>query len=808
MSQRRLPSECILNIIRLLSDEYDTDTMASLLCVNKSICAATLPFLYQDCFNDSMHKNRPHSNKDPKITTAQMMRTLLRQVRPQSRIPDILKATYLSQDDQSNLESTAVSPQPAPVFKYRQFIRHIKVYYVHQYCMFEPVHTNSPLMDYAATNQLYERFVDEGYITSNVPDVYRNNALAMVLEMVFFQQLTWTLCQDFPESIESLKIPLHDIQRYIDHVHRFTSLSDVRFSVQGVGLYRRFMPVDIQGPNLIQPEERVRYLEGMMEFVRRHTSIHKNVLQKVELPHLSDRDGTGQRLHFAIQSLLPPFQISRSIDTDWIGLLARHTDANLGYLESLTLNHNFRYQQVEEISKVLASHPPLLPRCRALKHLIAETLGPDMFEWAVMEKKKKDAQHQQESTVGGYSSSWQHSHYNNGLVPLQSIKITNQKASPLVQELNDIAFAFSDSLEELCVDDGRWGFKEFVEDTNASRTVFYGQGWHLPHLRCLFSDVFDLRLHFDMDALQRCRALESLTLRDAVVNYRHRDIRSWSVVHLLHLKRLDLKGSPALHFNMESLHHSPCLEELTLKMDTAFRGTFWCFLIPYPEELECEDSDTEAVDGHESSGIPGSNQGHQSIGRRPRYTWDWHLPKLYKLELAAVFAFMFDFQWLQYLPNLRSLRLSTISWANKLHERHITLKDLSKREQQQPLDEYGPREILSDRYIGLPKLESIELDGSWIFEENVLEVLCMRVAPNLHCINFGSDCTGFTLEECITLSRKMPHLKKILLILPWTHDEIRQLGLIPGKDLQDEQRNKKCVEYSLDRNIFYDAQGL
>ncbi|KAK3821499.1 MAG: hypothetical protein J3Q66DRAFT_333455 [Benniella sp.] len=258
---------------------------------------------------------------------------------------------------------------------------------------------------------------------------------------------------------------------------------------------------------------------------------------------------------------------------------------------------------------------------------------------------------------------------------------------------------------------------------------------------------------------------------------------------------------------MDSLHHSPCLEELTLTMGHAFRLNTWCYLMPSPEVLEREDSDTQEANGQELPGMPDSNQGHQPTGRRPRYTWDWHLPNLRKLDLAAVFAFLFDFQWLEYLPNLQSLRLNTLSPTSTLHERRITLKDLSRREPRSPPDEYGSSDALLDRYVSLPKLESIELGGRWIFEKNVLEVLCLAVAPNLHRITFGNDCTGYTLEECITLSRKMPLIKKMDLPMLSAGGEIQGMGLVPIGAFQDEQCNKERVTFYLDGGTFCDILG-
>jgi len=609
-----------------------------------------------------------------------------------------------------------------------------------------------------------------------------------------------------------LTISLKDIQRYIDHVHQFSSLSSVTFSIQALGYIRQYD--DLYTNDLtrgIEVAERDGFFKSMMEFVRQHTSIHKNVLRKVEVPHSAQLYKTDQHsipdVYYAIQSLLPSFQNLRSITTGPIELLARHTDTSPSCLESITVLPRSGYLDGEEISELMSKHPPFLPRYRFLKHLTTETLGPDMFQWAVLEKmKQNEAEHQQESIVDRRLSSWQQRHHTNDLVSLQSIRISNKKSSLLNQELNDIAFAFSDSLEEWSVEDGSKSDEESEEEDDADDAprIIHGQGWDLPRLRSLSLKVLGVRLHFDMDGLEQCRALESLTMHDDMINYRHRDIHSWQIVCLPHLKELDLKGSPALHFNTDSLHQSPCLEELTMKM-TPIPGKddgYCQYRIPSLERLVHEDPDTEGVGGHESSGMSGSSQEYRSIEGRPQYTWDWHPRDLRKLDLAAVFALMFDLQWLQHLPNLQSLRLDISSPVETTCRRHITLKDLLRREPQQTSDEGGSGEILSDRYISLPKLDLIELNGDWIFENKVMDTLCMAVAPNLSSFIYNSRYADLSLRECIALSRKMPRLKKIgLRTLPSWEDPYR-LGLEPEESVQYKQLVMKVV-FVIDECDYY-----
>ncbi|KAK3821510.1 MAG: hypothetical protein J3Q66DRAFT_398540 [Benniella sp.] len=814
MHQQQLPPECILIIIRFVHNNSDTDTMASLLRVNKTICAATLTFLYRDCFGFIRRRLNRHYMYERQwlpLTLSGLVRTLLGQVHPQSRIPDILKVAFLSPDNQTDLGPTA--PPPPHLFKYWRFLSTVDVEFEVIRPMFQSICDSSPLMGYAATNRLYEKYKDVDYIANYANSESKDRWLRAVLRANIYQELIWMLCQDHPESIDSLTIPLKDIQRYIDHVHLFTSLSSVKFSIRvlehirqyGYGRYHTNDPT--RG---IEETERNGFFRSMGEFVRQHTSIHKNVLQNVEVPSSSELYKTDQHsipdVYYAIQSLLPSFQNLRSITTGRIELLARPTNTSPGLLESITVLPRSGSLQAVKISELLRKHPPFLPRYRPLKHLTTETLGPDMFQWAVLEKEKKqqEAELQLDSIVGRHMSSQQHEHHTSDLVRLQSINISNKNRSLLIQELDDIAFAFSDSLEEWRVEDGFTRHGGLVEEDDDASRIIHGQGWDLPRLRSLSFELFGVRLHFDMDGLGRCRALESLTLHDNLTTYRRWGIRSWPVVCLPHLKKLDLKGSPALHFDMDSLHNSPCLEELTMEMTHLSGGKdkYWQYHIPPLEGLEYEDSDTEGVEDHESSGMSGSSQAYQSIGGRPQYTWDWHPSKLRKLDLAAVFALMFDFRWLQHLPNLQSLRLNISSPVKTAHRRQIALKDLLKREPQQASDESVFGEILSGRSISLPKLESIELNGDWIFEDKVMDTLCMAVALHLCSFSYNSRYAGLTLSECIALSRKMPRLKKIQLrTLPTWEDPCR-LGLEPEKSAQYEQLVKGVV-FAIDGQKYY-----
>ncbi|KAK3821606.1 MAG: hypothetical protein J3Q66DRAFT_438424 [Benniella sp.] len=804
MLRQSLPLECVLIILGFLSEDYDTDTMASLLCVSRTICALTLPFLYGDCFKSDMHRCRPRSKKTVITSVHQLVCTLLMQVYPQDQIPSFLQVAYLSQDDSNDLQANA--EHPTPVFQYRSFLRKLAPGNALRCCLYD-IHRSFYIMDDEANNRLYDRYVADGVII-NVRDPYKSTALVHALKVDTYQQLIWILCQGYMDSIEELSIPLSDIERYIDHVDQFKTLSKVNFTVDketNIPHYMHtYIPPDEYGQRRDEMEgDRERLFMAMVRFVKRHTSIHHHVLRHVVLPDEAlfpeIRRYSTVDVWFAIQLCLPPPQNLRQINRNNLyNVVVRQSEINLSHVESIMLDP--AVDNPARVFKIWDSRTPFLSRCRALKNLNMGTLGSDMFQWAVLEKKQKDAVQQQQSVAGRQLSSWQHSHQD--LVPLQSIKITHNTPLTPVQELNDIVFAFSDSLEDLTVCE-EWDFDRMIStDLRTSSQVVHGRDWNLPHIRYLQVEVQYSQLQFDLDALQRFRALELLYLEDRIAIYDHRDIRSWPPLNHPHLKRLVLNGSPALFFNLDSLHHLPCLDELELGTLGSIDGHY----IPSPEEM-CEDSQTQdqqaaTANGHELSGTPGSSQGYQSIGKRPRFTWDWYLPIVQDLELRAAFAYKFDFQWLQHLPNLHSFSLNSSSTQQAIHERSLTLNDLSRGPQQQQDEDEG--KITSDQYLSSPTLETIVLKGHWSFDAKVLEVFCLVVAPNLRRVHFGPACGGHSLLEWVVVARRMPCLEQSRLDRQFTISEIHELGL-STTNLQDEYPNKRHLKHILHEREYWDV---
>ncbi|KAF9118930.1 hypothetical protein BGX30_004204, partial [Mortierella sp. GBA39] len=148
-------------------------------------------------------------------------------------------------------------------------------------------------------------------------------------------------------------------------------------------------------------------------------------------------------------------------------VLSRHNRArlmhhplatNLRYVEAIVAGYGQWREPVFEYSQ-------LLRRCRNLKTLEMIPLSKGSFKWAVQEK----------ATHAECGS----------LVPLQRVHI--QEYHSFTDEINDIAFAFSNTLQFIRVDD--------IVQGEGDPTVRIGQGWvDMPKLTHLTLSIRKSRL--------------------------------------------------------------------------------------------------------------------------------------------------------------------------------------------------------------------------------------------------------------------------------------------------------------------------
>ncbi|KAG0040543.1 hypothetical protein BGZ83_002499 [Gryganskiella cystojenkinii] len=122
--------------------------------------------------------------------------------------------------------------------------------------------------------------------------VFRYGALSVTLR----RDLTWTLCSPVLEQIQSLIIPLSDIDRYLNAIERLHSLNSVTFMVDEVLALMPSLSDPLVAPNdrySQQLEEGLlrqnRQFTSMVEFVRLHGLLFKNKLRTTDcsVDHMS-----------------------------------------------------------------------------------------------------------------------------------------------------------------------------------------------------------------------------------------------------------------------------------------------------------------------------------------------------------------------------------------------------------------------------------------------------------------------------------------------------------------------------------------
>ncbi|KAF9155827.1 hypothetical protein BG015_008404 [Linnemannia schmuckeri] len=765
-----LPLECLQLVIRFLATQDDTHSLATLLRVNKYVCSATLPFLYEGplllpvltgyCFENSALARRLN-----------LITTLLLGV-PEVSLSDLLKVTF------RRMPVSTESPQLlfAP---YHSFVTGFLFSQSHQlYEAFFQKNVRQPdqrLVDHIALNGLEGRFIAEDPL-GRISDEANWDAVSSGFDRQISADLTWALCSN-AERIKSLTVPLSEIANYLSIVPRFKVLSDVSFHFD-----RRVQYVQDDAPDELSPQElevlrkhekeRTEHLEAMIFFVQEHRRCHNNVLRTATCPRAPPfYEDCSAAYEARLNQSLPPLLNPQFLDSrNWTQFASKVQETNLSSVKTITQpsvaagRHEFN-----EIVKQI----PFLHRCRALDTVHLGSLISDMFQWAVDERKNYNAK-----IAAGQDLSPQ------PLVPLR--ELTAQFVLPSQDEqINGIAFAFGDTLERLRVH----GCLFKAVDVHHQPTVFaIGQEpglpsssslspcWHVPKLSYLYVDFLHNFVRIHPRLFARSSRLAIVVLMDRRNAYSTRDIERWESAELEHLESLLLMGTPAVSFHPDSLTTTVNLRYLGLKIPNAPSSNH-PFIPPLAELDDFEDDDFA---------------GSAPSPRRPIWTWDWDLPKLTDLDLTGEFAYRFQFRMLRGTPGLVHF-LVDIRSASSEHKRTVSIKDLVKSTQDGKTTETLQDDDNDDdtrnsqlEYIHLPDLRKFSLIGPWTFDKQVLAILCSKVAPNMSHLTL-QGCSGFGLAEWVNVTSEYLYgLVEAVSSVPIersSREEVEEVGLVA--DLTD-----------------------
>ncbi|KAG0024415.1 DEAH-box ATP-dependent RNA helicase prp22 [Podila clonocystis] len=634
-------------------------------------------------------------------------------------LPQVLQIAYFPEPNDTS--SVTVLPSP-PFVDYSSFIRnmHFDLSMFKINFMFSEK-IRAKLDMYAATHPLQdlERLIQRSLQTVRPRNFGRTVASHLRTA------LTWVLCDPVLEQIRSIDIPLSDITRYLAVVHRFQSLSFVNFVIDIAVNYQPgpLALTTLQAPDQVQEFQQTtnQLFEDMVRFVEESIRLFGKQLRQVEFPELYDGHCTQQYpkpIMIQIMQALPPLDSPRHLhERNWLQFVS-HLESTC--LDSV-LTINAPTDELQWLTDLIQAGE-YLPRCRSLKTLHLPYFVPGAFQWAVDEKNHR-------GTLG------------QDLVPLRRISIIQFNSNPVL-EIDDIAYAFSDTLEDFTYDCNCLDEEDEETWNPIPQNFTAGYKWTtMPVLKSLSILMDNHVLALDPNTLALCPALQIIDISDYKQNFSPAS-RIWmEPFKLPGLTRIKLQGSSAIGFNLDTFRSTPRLERVELSMSCSF-------LIDNSLDLPAQEYDV-------------------SLPNSPRkWTWNWDLPCLTSLELGPGFASIFQFRMLEGCPALTLLRLMMTGPDVPQEGVEVSDRDLI-------------HSIDKNRFFSCPSMTSLYLFGPWVLRPLFLQTLFGNVMPNLKDV-FTMQCLGHSIAEWVEATTQLPQLTSATAIRP-DPDAIEQemAGLVP-----------------------------
>ncbi|KAF9330618.1 hypothetical protein BGZ91_000082, partial [Linnemannia elongata] len=676
-------------------------------------------------------------------------------------------------------------------FDYHGHIRHLDV---------EPT-AITEFMDDTQSKNLLE-FINQDEFMNKCRRIHVPSAVLVnkdVLEKIFLwflpkvicRKVIWTLASPILEQLESLVISVGIIGRYTEVVSRLKRLRRIRFYMDEVfdydGEEEEYGPEDVRGSGT---EDQNVVMQALFQFVVEHIRLFKGCLRVVQFsPSGQDNDNdffeetsVPWETQLAIFRLLPALERPTWLHSDnWMQFATKPLVTDLEHVEYID-----NLTPVSLWFDMVRPHRQFLQGCRSLKQLRMASLGQGSFNWAAQEKRDMETRRgrinkEAPSTLQGPRTA----DAEHGLVPLEVVKLF-EHTEPHTDELNDIAFAFSQTLVSIDFHSAS------LEIFDPSRSIHLGQGWiTLPRLirLALIGDAG--RIVVDRALFTHCPNATHIEINDGTEEYHCQDIVPCLPAALPNLRNLCLRGWSALTFHPATLSSSTILTTLRLSTVRCGIADPICFIPPI-EELNRFYDMAGYVDITEEAEEPvaagGGEQPNPMIEiTRPHWSWDWHLPHLHSLHLTSEFAYRFEFKMLMGCPELKHLFLNMLT-EEKQHPRVITRADLFTSSSSSSSNTDGNNDHQSTRIVA-GKLSILRMAGLWIMDDAVLDEFLTFMFP---CLRYFTEngWGGITARGVVrTIRPRVGGFTKLILSLPQpsSEEEMEELGLYP-KDGIDSER--------------------
>ncbi|KAG0343209.1 hypothetical protein BG004_005453 [Podila humilis] len=673
-SAPRLPPECIVLVARHLLREDKAATVQSLLLASKSLFALVAPILYKNPFRDQRILQK-------------LCRLLLRN-HSVNQLSDVLKMAYFPElylkefnedgTDQEASSSVVVEPlmDSLILVNYCEFIKHIHVNIssvVFQSRDPFPKDVLSSLLKHT------KAILDSGprqpvrfWVRGEDPRPM--NLLCHLLTV----DLTWTLSEPILEQLQQITMPLSDITRYHLLAHRLCSLTTLDISIDFLDSF------DAGKSNEEISAFRKEQFERAVLFVKELVCLHgkrirevrwlnsfNNIYLKIECP---------QSVQDQVMLLLPPLDKPTWLDEyNWRHFVAHAASSSVEKVKRIC-TPNFKYGHVD-----LDKDGIQLRQCRALEELTLNFVASSVsFQWAAQEKAN-----------------------NIRTMPLRILQI-HQYVTAAALDIDDAASAFSGTLQIIQYDCDSLDSSDMMSfDTTVKKAFVVGNLW--PQMSALEMLVLRVSRHLlivDPNMLSCCPNLSILTVRDAVTSF-NPVTRVWHLpLTLPRLINIELTGSGAMGFNMDTFKTTPLVQSIYLSMT----DSGYC--------------DGESEDGYEYD--------IDLLNGPMQWSWDWYLPRLRSMTLCSGFASLFEFRMLEGCPELVTLQLLVSGSEFPPEGRVLNEADLCSRREE---DSEGAE------CVWCPRLTLLHVQGRWSMTGPVLQKLFEQVMPNLEHLSM-SGCRG------------------------------------------------------------------
>ncbi|KAH7042858.1 hypothetical protein BKA57DRAFT_470622 [Linnemannia elongata] len=725
----QLPMECLQHILQFIDDSDKVQALAALLLTNKHLYTATLPYLYSDVFkgyNDGFTRGADKTQRQL------FTRRLLKRV-PVHELPKIVSLSFELDTSKTDASTTDITF----LLDYSTCIRHLHI-------DVENINSNArfpsePPPQFSPYDQIIHHF------SSSYDHIFGEHGRPEMHETIIYYEVCWSVANSISEQLESLTIPLIDARRYLDNIHRFGKLTRVRFNVDYTFQYlfnsngTHFQLIGDHINNAVQ---------AMIAFVKEHRQMFKDRLKVVSIRDVGKWQSNSRlcpkNIQMEVARAAPPLSRPRYLTKiNWNQFAAHPHSTELAYVREIQCR-----QPVVEWFDDPVDIEEMLRRCRSLQTLDVASLGRDGLKWAVQYRKSQN----------GQDPSSSHQVQPTPLPPLATVTINS---CGTVEEINDVAFAFNQTLKSLAI-------RCSTRATFSQTPPPFGHGWvDLPLLTYINFEGYWKQVIIDQDFFIHCPNIKGLQIVDNTTQYLLQDIGPpCRPAQLARVKMLHLRGWAALTFHPDTLHSAKSLYSLQLRMD--MEGGSMTFFIPPVEDLDLHHGKRRDTHLDEQQGEEEMESGVDEEGAiggvpsRPLWTWDWYLPSLESVVLTSEFAYRFEFKMLMGCPSLKLLELDMRSRDDN-HTRVITEADFfmqpatTLKDEESDIDRSSKTAAAAGmRRIVASSVETLRLAGPWHITDTLLLPFLTGTFPNLMTW-IEQSWKGYTLPGLIDAIRTGDH---------------------------------------------------